>query len=112
MHIRTALLQALTTSLSSEARKLSAQTFSCSTTTGLPVAQKLCKENGKNSHLKINKNGKIIVSIPSTDSDDAKYISSLLPQPDAVPIVQVLGDINKVVNFTRCFNYFSIKHKK
>ena len=68
--------------------------------------------NGENIHLKINKNGKVIVSTPSTNSDDTKYISSLLVQGGMVPIIQVLADINAAVNFTACFKHFSLKYNK
>ena len=68
--------------------------------------------NGKNQHLKIDNNGKTIIATPSIESDDTKYIASLLTQIGVVPIIQVLTDINAVVNFTNSFKHFSIKYKK
>ncbi len=66
----------------------------------------------QNVYLKIDKNGKVIVQTPKTDSDDKEYIPSLLSQAGYVPILQVLSDINHIANYTDAFRHFSVKHKK
>ena len=66
----------------------------------------------QNPHLKIDKNGKVIIHTPKTDSDEKEYISSLLSQAGYVPILQILADINHVAHYTDSFRHFSVKHKK
>lgn len=66
----------------------------------------------QNIHLKIDKNDKVIIHTPKTDSDEKEYISSLLSQAGYVPILQILADINHIVHYTDSFKHFSIKHKK
>lgn len=67
---------------------------------------------GKNNNLKIDKDGKVIISTPKTDSDDKEFISSLLSKSGYIPILQVLSDINHIAQYTESFVHFSIKHKK
>lgn len=67
---------------------------------------------GQNIHLKIDKDGKVIIKTPKTDSDEKKYISSLLSQAGYVPILQILADINHIAHYTDSFRHFSVKHKK
>ena len=66
----------------------------------------------KNIYLKIDKNGKVIIQTPKTDSDDKEYIPSLLSQAGYVPILQILSDINHIAHYTDSFRHFSVKHKK
>jgi TnpA family transposase len=68
--------------------------------------------NNENPFLSFNKKNKIKVSTPKVDSDDNKYISSLLVQAGCIPILQILADIDGVTNFTDCFEHSSIKHQK
>lgn len=68
--------------------------------------------NGENNHLTIDKDGRAKIATPKTDSDETKYVSSLLSQSGFVPILQVLLDINNITQFTDSFKHFSIKHKK
>ena len=66
----------------------------------------------QNIYLKIDKNGKVIIQTPKTDSDDKEYIPSLLSQAGYVPILQILSDINHIAHYTDSFRHFSVKHKK
>lgn len=68
--------------------------------------------SGKNIHLKIDKNGKVIIQTPKTDSDEKEYIASLLSKAGYVPILQILSDINHIAHYTDSFRHFSVKHKK
>lgn len=67
---------------------------------------------GKNTHITLDKVGKVKISTPKTDSDETQYISSILSQSGFVPILQVLLDINKITQFTSSFKHFSHKHTK
>ena len=67
---------------------------------------------GENIHLKIDKDDKIILYTPKTDSSEKEYISSLLSQAGYVPILQVLSDINYITQYTSSFKHFSVKRKK
>lgn len=68
--------------------------------------------SGQNIHLKNDKNGKVIIQTPKTDSDEKEYIPSLLSQAGYVPILQILSDINHIAHYTDSFGHFSVKHKK
>ncbi len=68
--------------------------------------------SGQNTHLKIDKNEKVIIQTPKTDSDEKEYIPSLLSQAGYVPILQILSDINHIAHYTDSFGHFSVKHKK
>ncbi len=65
----------------------------------------------KNEHLTIE-NNKIKIKTPKIDSNESKYVSSLLIKTGYIPILQVLTDVNQIVNFTDDFKYFSVKYKK
>ncbi len=66
----------------------------------------------ENSYLTFDKNEKVKVSTPKTNSDDTEFIPSLLSQSGFIPILQVLSDINNVTQFASSFKHFSHKHKK
>jgi TnpA family transposase len=68
--------------------------------------------NNQNTHLSIDKYGKVKIATPKIDSDESEYIASLLSQSGFVPILQVLSEINRITQFTTAFKHSSIKHKK
>ncbi|MBY0293603.1 MAG: Tn3 family transposase, partial [Alphaproteobacteria bacterium] len=68
--------------------------------------------NDENNKITIDKDGKVKVSTPKIDSDEKKYVSSLLSQSGFVPILKILADINNIAQFTQSFKHLSIKHKK
>jgi TnpA family transposase len=66
----------------------------------------------ENPHLAFNEQGKIKIATPKIESHEMEYISKLLTQNGYIPISQALADINRIIQFTTCFKYFSNKYKK
>jgi len=66
--------------------------------------------DGHNGYLKMRPNGRFHVSTPAIDYEQSKYISSMLSSEGEIPIVRVLYEIDRDVQFTSLLKHRSNKN--
>ncbi len=69
-------------------------------------------ENQLNPYLSFNKEGKFHITTPALDDKQTEHIASLLDQSGQVPILNILSEVNRATQFTRCFTHHNIKNAK
>lgn len=67
---------------------------------------------GKNSYLSFNAQGRVHIKTPRTDYDEREYIGTTLAQNGYVPIQQVLTEVNDICGYSETFTHYAIKHTK
>lgn len=67
---------------------------------------------GDNPHMTVDGNGYCRASTPKTEFDDKSFISATLSQNGYTPIFQILKEVNRVSEFTRCLKHLSPKNVK
>lgn len=74
------------------------------------VNQEIMQNN--NPHIRFESDGKFILATPRVEKKNTETISDLLSDTGFVPIIQILGDINRVSQFANSFKHYSIKNQK
>jgi hypothetical protein len=91
--------------------------YSSSKDTIAPLQDKLDKQyhtvnqsinNGRNPHISFNKAGEIIVDTPKVEKIETMRIAELLKQENYISILDVLGVVDRLTNFSECLQHYRV----
>lgn len=68
--------------------------------------------SGQNPYFKFSKKMKPIVTTPAIEKLKSDSLSSLFKGCRYVPILKILSDVNKVTQFSDCFDHYTFKNAK
>ncbi|NDY71056.1 Tn3 family transposase [Desulfobacter hydrogenophilus] len=67
--------------------------------------------NGKNEYATIQKDGSLKIKTPKLEKDiTSEIVSDFFPKNRVIPLLEVLSTVNKISQFTDCFEYWQQKH--
>ena len=64
---------------------------------------------GKNKHAKFDNKGNLVLSTPRKEKMVLDPVAELFPKDRIIPIFEVLATINKLTQFTECFEHHHVK---
>ncbi|EKD71936.1 MAG: transposase, partial [uncultured bacterium] len=67
--------------------------------------------NGSNQYITFNKAGEVIVDTPKVEKIETLRIAELIKQKNYISILDVLGNIDQITNFSECLQHYSVVQK-
>jgi TnpA family transposase len=69
--------------------------------------------SGRNKYVTIQKDGSLKIKTPKLEKDiTSETVSDLFPKNRVIPLLEVLSTVNKISQFTDCFEYWQHKHAR
>jgi len=68
--------------------------------------------SGANKYAKFNDRGDLVVTTPKKDKAVVDPVGMLFPKERIIPVFEVLSTINKLTEFTDCFEHHQVKNVK
>ena len=69
-------------------------------------------DSGKNPYAKVDDKGKLTVSTPKVEKEVSHRVAELFPQNRFISLFEVLTTVNRLSNFSDCFEHWQIKHNR
>ncbi|WP_232507946.1 Tn3 family transposase [Desulfobacula toluolica] len=69
-------------------------------------------DSGKNPYAKVDDKGKLKVSTPKVEKDVSYTVTDLFPKNRFISLFEVLTTVNRLSNFSDCFEHWQIKHNR
>ncbi len=69
-------------------------------------------KTGKNKYAKIDDKANLKVSTPKVEKDDSYTAADLFPRNRFISLFEVLTTVNRLSNFSNCFEHWQIKHNR
>jgi len=67
---------------------------------------------GKNEYARFDARNKLVVTKPKTGKEPISFVSDLFPRNRLVSLYEILSTVNKITNFTSCFEHWQIKNNR